>query len=221
MHHLIEVWFHWVQTGGYAAVFWLMALESTIFPIPSEVVIPPAAIVAATQQGAGMSLVGVVIAGTLGSWFGSVIMYVAARWAGRAAILRWGKYFLVSPDKLARAEVFMHRYEAGGIFFARLLPVIRHLISIPAGIIRMGFVKFSILTLVGAGVWCAVLAWLGGRVGAKLTPAELQNADAIIKATKSESLPIVAAVLLVCVLYFVAMRLTAPKNASRGEGQIS
>jgi len=221
MHHLIEVWFHWVQTGGYAAVFWLMALESTIFPIPSEVVIPPAAIVAATQQGAGMSLVGVVIAGTLGSWFGSVIMYVVARWAGRAAILRWGKYFFVPPDKLARAEVFMHRYEAGGIFFARLLPVIRHLISIPAGIIRMGFVKFSILTLVGAGVWCAVLAWLGGRVGAKLTPAELQNADAIIKATKSESLPIVAAVLLVCVLYFVAMRLTAPKNASRGEGQIS
>ena len=85
----------------------------------------------------------------------------------------------------------------------------------------MGFVKFSILTLVGAGVWCAVLACLGGRVGAKLTPAELQNADAIIKSTKSESLPIVAAVLLVCVLYFVAMRLTAPKNASRGEGQIN
>ena len=212
MHHLIEVWFHWVQTGGYAAVFWLMALESTVFPVPSEVVIPPAAIVAATQEG-GMSLVGVVIAGTLGSWFGSAIMYFVARWLGRAAMLRWGKYFLVPPDKFARAEVFMRRYEAGGIFFARLLPVIRHLISIPAGIIRMGFVKFSILTLVGAGVWCTVLAWLGGRVGAKLTPAQLQDADAIIKATKSESLPIVGAVVLVCVLYFVAMKLTAPKSA--------
>ena len=94
MHHLIEGWFHWVQTGGYAAVFWLMALESTIFPIPSEVVIPPAAIVAATQ-GSGMSLIGVVIAGALGSWFGSVIMYVVARSAGRAAILRWGKFFLI------------------------------------------------------------------------------------------------------------------------------
>jgi membrane protein DedA with SNARE-associated domain len=160
-----------------------------------------------------MSLVGVVIAGTLGSWFGSVIMYLVARWAGRAAMLRWGKYFLVPPEKFARAEVFMHRYEAGGIFFARLLPVIRHLISIPAGIIRMGFVKFSVLTLVGAGVWCSVLAWLGGRVGAKLTPAQLQDADAIIKATKSESFPIVGAVVLVCVLYFVAMKLTAPKSA--------
>jgi len=107
----------------------------------------------------------------------------------------------------------MRRYEAGGIFFARLLPVIRHLISIPAGIIRMGFVKFSALTLIGAGVWCSVLAWLGGRVGARLTQAQLQDADAIIKATKSESFPIIAAVLLVCVLYFVAMRLTAPKAA--------
>jgi len=211
MHHLIEVWFHWVQTGGYAAVFWLMALESTVFPVPSEVVIPPAAIVAATQGG-GMSLVGVVIAGTLGSWFGSAIMYLVARWIGRAAMLRWGKYFFVPPEKLARAEVFMRRYEAGGIFFARLLPVIRHLISIPAGIIRMGFMKFSVLTLVGAGVWCTVLAWLGGRVGAKLTPDQLHDADAIIKATKSESFPIVGAVVLVCVLYFVAMKLTAPKS---------
>lgn len=217
MHHLIEVWFHWVQTGGYAAVFWLMALESTVFPVPSEVVIPPAAIVAATQQGSGMSLIGVVIAGTLGSGFGSAIMYWVARWLGRAAMLRWGKYFLVPPAKFARAEVFMRRYEAGGIFFARLLPVIRHLISIPAGIIRMGFVKFSVLTFVGAGVWCSVLAWLGGRVGAKLTPEQLQNADAIIKATKSESFPIVGAVLLVCLLYFLAMKLTAPKTAAARE----
>ena len=214
MHQLIELWFGWVQSGGYMAVFWLMALESTIVPIPSEVVIPPAAIVAATQPDAGMSLLGVVIAGTLGSWFGSAIMYIVARSIGRAAILRWGKYFLIPPDKFARAEIFMRRYEAGGIFFARLLPVIRHLISIPAGIIRMGFVKFSILTLVGSAVWCAVLAWLGGRVGAKMTPDELQNADAIIRATKSESLPIIAAIVLVCVLYFVAMRLTAPKAAA-------
>ena len=88
MHHLIEVWFHWVLTGGYLAVFCLMALESTVFPIPSEVVIPPAAIVAATQQGAGMSLAGVVIAGTLGSWFGSAIMYWVARWLGRPAVAR-------------------------------------------------------------------------------------------------------------------------------------
>jgi len=209
MHHLIEVWFRWVQTGGYQAVFWLMALESTIFPIPSEVVIPPAAIVAASHR---ESLVGVVIAGTIGSWFGSAIMYWVARWLGRPAILRWGKYFFVPPAKFARAEAFMHRYETGGIFFARLLPVIRHLISIPAGIIRMGFLKFSILTLAGACLWCTVLAWLGGRVGAKLTPEQLSDAEAITRAVKSESVPIVGAVLVVCFLYFLARRLTAPKE---------
>src|ERR1700682_5854669 len=164
MHHLIEVWFHWVLTGGYAAVFWLMALESTVFPVPSEVVIPPAAIVAATQQGSGMSLVGVVIAGTLGSWFGSAIMYWVARWLCAPAVLRWGKYVLVPPEKLARAEVFLRRYEAGGIFFARLLPVIRHLISIPAGIIRMNFATFSVTTLAGSATWCSVLAWFGQKV---------------------------------------------------------
>src|SRR5919199_1102511 len=155
MHKLIETWFHWVLSGGYPAVFWLMALESTIFPIPSEVVIPPAAIVAASHG--GMSLPGVVIAGTLGSWFGSVLMYIVARWAGRPFVLRYGKYFLVPEDKLARAEVFMRRYEAGGIFFARLLPVIRHLISIPAGIIRMGFLKFSALTLAGGALWWSLV----------------------------------------------------------------
>src|SRR5687768_10327161 len=219
MHHLIETWFHWVQTGGYAAVFWLMALESTVVPIPSEVVVPPAAIVAATQQDSGMTLVGVVIAGTLGSWFGSAIMYWLAFWLGRTAMLRWGKYFLVPPPKFYRAEAFMHKYEAGGIFFARLLPVIRHLISIPAGIIRMGFLKFSILTTIGAAIWCAVLAWLGGKVGDHLRASgldPLQHPAELVKATKHESLWIIGAVLLVCVLYFAAMRLTARQPEDAG-----
>ena len=77
----------------------------------------------------------------------------------------------------------------------------------------MSFLKFSLLTLIGAGAWCSVLAWLGGRVGAKLTSAQLQDADAIIKATKTQSFPIIGAVLVVCILYFVALKLTAPKSA--------
>src|ERR1700731_4135468 len=212
MHHLIEVWFHWVLTGGYAAVFWLMALESTIIPIPSEVVIPPAAIVAATQQGSGMSLVGVVIAGTLGSWFGSAIMYWVARWLGRPAILRWGKYVFVPPEKLARAEVFLRRYEAGGIFFARLLPVIRHLISIPAGIVRMGFLKFSVMTIVGSALWCGVLAWFGQTV---ITPEMLRDPEGLATALKAKSHVIAAAVIVLCLLYFLVLRLTAHRNGTR------
>jgi len=201
----------WVESWGYPGVVILMAMESSIFPVPSEIVIPPAAIMA--TSGGKMSILGVIAAGTFGSWLGSAITYWVALKVGRAVIFRWGKYFLIPPDKLERAERFMRRYEAGGIFFARLLPVMRHLISIPAGIIRMGFLKFSILTTVGAAIWCSVLAWLGGRVGDKLRLAGKDPLDpvALVDAVKHESHFIVAAVLLVCVLYFVGMKMTAPK----------
>jgi membrane protein DedA with SNARE-associated domain len=160
-----------------------------------------------------MTLAGVIAAGTFGSWLGSAITYWVALGVGRPVIMRWGKYFFIPHDKLERAERFMRRYEAGGIFFARLLPVIRHLISIPAGIIRMGFVKFSILTTVGAAIWCAVLAWLGGKVGGKLSAEGKDPLDpeALVAAVKHESHLILGAVLLVCVLYFVGMKMTAPK----------
>src|SRR5258708_18165263 len=166
LHQLLHTWLGWVENWGYLGVIILMAMESSIFPVPSEVVIPPAAILAAS--GSGMSLVGVVAAGTFGSWLGSAITYWVALLVGRPLVVRYGKFFFVPPDKLERAERFLRRYEAGGIFFARLLPVIRHLISIPAGIIRMGFLKFSALTTIGAAIWCTVLAWLGGKVGEKL-----------------------------------------------------
>ena len=212
LHGLVPMYLGWVEQWGYPGIIILMAMESSIFPVPSEIVIPPAAIMAAS--GGKMSLLGVIAAGTFGSWLGSAITYWVALSVGRAVILRWGKYFFVPPEKLERAEHFMRRYEAGGIFFARLLPVIRHLISIPAGIIRMGFLKFSILTTVGAAVWCSVLAWLGGRVGDKLRLEGKDPLDplALVAAVKHESHFIVAAVLLVCVLYFVGMKITAPKE---------
>lgn len=194
-----------------------MAMESSIFPVPSELVVPPAAILAA--QGGSMTLPGVILAGTFGSWLGSAITYWVALLVGRPVVMRFGKYFLMPPAKVERAERFMHRYESGGIFFARLLPVIRHLISIPAGIIRMGFLKFSVLTVVGSALWCAVLAKLGLQVGNNLSAAQLdalKKGDGVdlthmIQAVKHESLWIVAAVIVVCVLYFIAMRLTDRK----------
>ena len=211
-HELLHTWLGWVENWGYPGVVILMAMESSIFPVPSEVVIPPAAILAASTG--KMSLMGVILAGTFGSWLGSAITYFVARAVGRPVVEKWGKYFFIPPEKLERAERFMHRYEAGGIFFARLLPVLRHLISIPAGIIRMGFVKFSILTTVGAAIWCSVLAWLGGKVGDQLRAAGKNplEPEELVKAVKHESLYIVAAVLLVCLLYFAAMKMTASKN---------
>ncbi len=201
----------WVESWGYPGVIILMAMESSIFPVPSEIVIPPAAIMAAS--GGKMTIFGVIVAGTFGSWLGSAITYWVAMVVGRPVIMRWGKYFFIPHDKFERAERFIRRYEAGGIFFARLLPVIRHLISIPAGIIRMGFLKFSILTTIGAAIWCAVLAWLGGKVGAKLLAEGKDPLDpeALVAAVKHESHLILGAVVLVCVLYFVGMKMTAPK----------
>ena len=213
---MIQTWFHWVHDWGYTGVIILMAMESSIFPVPSEVVVPPAAILAA-QPGGNMTFWGVVIAGTVGSYIGSAITYLVALLVGRPLVMRYGRYFFMPPDKVVRAERFMHRYENGGIFFARLLPVLRHLISIPAGIIRMNFLKFSILTTVGAAIWCYVLAVLGERVGQKLEPEQLAALKAgegvdvthLIAAVKHEALWVMIVIILVCVLYFVARRLTA------------
>jgi membrane protein DedA with SNARE-associated domain len=207
MHSLIAFWFSLVNKWGYLGVILLMAMESSIFPVPSEVVIPPAAYLAA--QG-NMSYWGVVAAGTFGSWLGSAITYWISKWVGRLIIVKWGHFFMISEAKLERAERFMHRYEAGGIFFARLLPVVRHLISIPAGIIRMNFAVFSVMTIIGSFSWCCVLAWFGAKMSHD-HPELINDPAAMVHAIKHESIWIIGFVALFCGLYFLAMRLTAPK----------
>ncbi|MBA3883858.1 MAG: DedA family protein [Chthoniobacterales bacterium] len=209
MHHLVEIWFSWVLNWGYPGIILLMAMESSIFPVPSEVVIPPAAFLAAQGH---LSFTGVVIAGTVGSYLGSAITYWVSRTLGRPLIIRYGKYFLMSPEKVARAEDWLARYEAGGIFFARLLPVIRHLISIPAGIVRMNFWTFSIMTIAGSAIWCFILALLGSRAFAA-QPDLINNPDAMVHFIKSQSLWIVVIVLVFTALYFLMMRLSARKES--------
>jgi membrane protein DedA with SNARE-associated domain len=215
LHDLIHTWFHWVEQGGYWAVIALMAMESSIFPVPSEVVMPPAAFLAAQGK---MNFWGVILAGTFGSWLGSAITYAVSRWFGRPFMLKFGKYFFCPPEKLERAERFLGRYEAGGIFFARLLPVVRHLISIPAGIVRMPFGKFSLMTTIGSFIWCAILSWYGKGV-AERNPKLMEDPDALIHAIKHESLWLVGGIALICVLYFLMLRLTAPKPALSPTGK--
>ncbi|MHB0939476.1 MAG: DedA family protein [Armatimonadota bacterium] len=140
-------------------VFVLMAMESSIFPVPSEFVMPPAAYHA--REGGWLKIALVILAGTFGSYFGSAVTYWVARMLGRPLIIRYGKYVFVPEKKFKLAERWVGRYGPGGIFFARLLPVVRHLISIPAGIIGMRFRNFSIMTLVGSFIWCTVLTVLG------------------------------------------------------------
>jgi membrane protein DedA with SNARE-associated domain len=152
-----------LSTGGYALVAVLMALESSIVPIPSEMVIPPAAFLAVSTG--NMSLAGLVLASTVGSWCGASMMYVLTRFFGRPLILRFGRYVLLTPQAIERAERWATQFGSYGVFAARLLPVIRHLIGIPAGIARMHFGWYSIATLIGAAIWSSVLCWVGVTAG--------------------------------------------------------
>ncbi len=168
MKELFQPLFDWysrsLATGGYSLVALLMAIESSIVPLPSELVIPPAAHLAHTGQ-IPITVWGIVVAGTVGSWLGATVMYWGSRWAGRPLILRYGKYVFIPPAKVEGAERWAAKFGAMGIFISRLLPVVRHLIGIPAGIVRMDYLRFSLYTVAGAAIWCAVLAYVGVKMG--------------------------------------------------------
>jgi membrane protein DedA with SNARE-associated domain len=210
MHHLLETWFHWVLTGGYVGIIVLMAMESSIFPVPSEIVIPPAAFLAAQGK---LSFTGVVIAGVLGSYLGSAITYWASRLIGRPLIVKYGRFVLVTPKKLEQAEQWLARYEAGGVFFARLLPVVRHLISIPAGIVRMNFGLFSFVTIAGSALWCWILAYLGDKAY-RLEPELLTSPDALVRFIHGQSKGILLVVALFAALYMLSLRLMKPRSGA-------
>jgi membrane protein DedA with SNARE-associated domain len=206
MHHLLETWFTWVLTGGYTGIIVLMAMESSIFPVPSEIVIPPAAFLAAHGK---LSFTGVVLAGTIGSYLGSAITYWASRLIGRPLIVKYGRFVFLTPKKLERAEHWLARYEAGGIFFARLLPVVRHLISIPAGIVRMNFAVFSVMTIVGSAIWCYILAYLGEKAY-RVEPQLLTDPEALVRFIHGQSTWILVVVAIFAALYILSMRLSKP-----------
>jgi len=153
-----------LKTGGYPLVMLLMAVESSVLPLPSELVIPPAAHLAYTGQ-LPLTLWGLVLAGTIGSWLGATAMYWASRIAGRPLVMRYGKFIFIPAEKVEGAERWAAHYGGMGIFVSRLLPVVRHLIGIPAGIVRINYWKFSAYTLLGSAIWCSVLCWLGVKMG--------------------------------------------------------
>lgn len=197
LHELLTTWFTWVEQWGYAGVFILMAMESSIFPVPSEIVMPPAAFWAAQGR---MDFWGVILAGTAGSYFGSIVTYGVARAVGLPVVHRYGKYFFLSEKNLRLAETWVLTHGTMGVFIARLLPVVRHLISIPAGLFKMPVGRFSIVTIVGAGIWCSVLAWFGREVIGD-SPELLQSPEQLIHVMKAKVIWIVAGVLAFGALY--------------------
>ncbi len=181
----------------------MMAMESTVVPIPSEFVVPPAAHLAYTKgiwpfAGPGYGgILGIIIAGTFGSWLGATIMYWVARVGGPPLVLRYGRYFGITPEKVEGAHRWASHYGSMGIFISRLLPVVRHLIGIPAGIVKMDYRWYSLSTVLGSGIWCTVLCWLGIRFGEELSKAEYHRVAAEVG---------VAVLLLGALYYFFVHR---------------
>ena len=124
-------------------------------------------------------------------------------------LVRYGRYVFCPEAKLLRAERWLARYEAGGVFFARLVPVVRHLIGIPAGLVRMPFGLYSLVTLLGAGLWCWVLAWFGGHLLGD-RPDLLNDPAVLVQVVRERSWLFGGFAILLCTLYVLVMRLTAP-----------
>lgn len=166
----IETVVAYAPTWGLLIVFVLMTIESSFIPFPSEVVMIPGGFLAARH---GMALgqplpdaALLVIAGVAGSLAGAYINYYLFSWLGKPFLDRYGKFFFLPPRKLQRAEEIFRRYGAGATFFCRLLPAIRQLISIPAGVSRMPIGSFTLWTALGAGIWMIVLTAVGYSIGA-------------------------------------------------------
>ncbi|GFO59847.1 membrane protein [Geomonas silvestris] len=162
MHAAIDWLVQTIGAMGYRGIILLMAMESSVIPIPSEVIMPPAGYLA--QQGR-MNMGLAILCGTLGSLIGAYANYFAARFLGRPLILKYGKYVLITEEKFAKVESFFLKHGEISTFIGRLLPVVRHLISLPAGLAGMNHLKFSLYTILGAGIWVTVLTFIGYFIG--------------------------------------------------------
>lgn len=212
-HALFVVWFQWVKAWGYWGVLLLMALESTVVPVPSEVVVPPAAYWASQGQ---MNFWGVVAVATLGSYLGSAISYYVARRMGPALVGRFGRYVFLTPQKLRFAEQWVARFGMAGIFVARMVPVVRHLISLPAGLLQMNFWRFSLATTAGSGLWCWILAWFGDKVIGD-QPELLNDPNILVLVMRGKLLYIILAAVVLGGLYLVIQnRIHRTKGGDHG-----
>ena len=147
---------------GYPGIVVLMAVESSILPLPSELVMPPAGYLAAKGE---MNIALAVACGVLGSILGALANYGLALWLGRAFFLRLGRYVLITERALDRSERYFAAHGEISTFLGRMLPVVRHLISIPAGVARMQLGRFVLFTGLGALVWCSILSGIGWFIG--------------------------------------------------------
>lgn len=194
-------------TWGLLFVLVFMAIESSFVPFPSEVVMIPAGFFAARGElGLGSPLAAVwaaIAVGVLGSLAGAYVNYYLAQWVGKPFLEKYGKWFFLKPAALERACEVFNRYGAATTFVCRMVPAIRQLISIPAGIARMPIGVFTLFTALGAGVWTIILAFVGyglGRSAGDITYLELCTKG---KEMAASHLPLVIGAALVLVAAYV------------------
>lgn len=163
----IESWYK--NNMNYFSITALMAAESSILPVPSEMVIPPAVYVA-MEPGSDLSIFLIILFGTLGALIGASFNYIMAMWLGRLVIYKFadskiGRLLMLSSEKIQKSEKFFNDHGKTSTFIGRLIPVVRHLISIPAGLAKMNYLNFILYTFLGAGLWNIILAGLGYLAG--------------------------------------------------------
>jgi membrane protein DedA with SNARE-associated domain len=206
---VLESFAHWIQevvrTVGYPGVFVLITLESTLVPIPSEIVMPFAGYMASQGE---FSLPVILIINSVAALIGSGLCYWIGVVGGRPFLERYGKYFLVRAHDVEKTEAFFARHGQKTIFIARFVPVIRHVISVPAGIARMPLRAFFLQTFLGSTIWGGALILLGYYVGA--------NWETFAKTLKRVDLLIGG--ILVLALVALAVRFVVRRRRERPQG---
>ena len=190
IHEIAQYLVNQIGNMGYLGIFLLMFLESTFFPFPSEIVMIPAGYL--VYQG-DMNLYLVAFFGIVGSLFGALFNYALSIYLGRKLILKYGKYFFIKEDTLDKLDRFFLKHGEISTFTGRLIPGIRQLVSLPAGLARMNIVKFSIYTTLGASIWALVLISIGYMVGS--------SQELISEYLKSATIVALVSVILLIVFY--------------------
>ena len=184
---LVDLIFDW----GYLGIFIMMAIESSFIPFPSEIVLVPAGYLASQGE---MSITYIMISALCGSIIGAFVNYYLAFTLGRKFLLRYGKYFFISPEALEKMEKYFKKHGHISTFTGRLIPGIRQLISIPAGLAKMNLVEFSIFTTLGAGIWALILILLGYFIG--------ENQELIKEYLKEITIVVIGLLIILGSLYY-------------------
>jgi membrane protein DedA with SNARE-associated domain len=201
MHTFLNWLVDTVGTMGYSGIMFLMFIESTFIPLPSELVIPPAGYLISQSQ---MSWTGVLASGTIGSVLGALFNYGIAVFLGRPFILRYGKYFGISQKHFEKGEEFFNRHGHISTFIGRLILGVRHYISFPAGLCKMNLMEFCFFTAFGAGIWVWILAYIGYFVG--------NNQEKIFEVSRNWSIYIISGCVLLVAAYIFWHKRRQSKN---------